>query len=114
MNSLDNHLEAASGLRGPVEASTEPQRPIQSLRGLYRASETNTFKKTFLAVPAVQFRSNFVSSTRIKFMSNLDNNPEAARGLRGPIEAYAKPKGPKNQILNGWVDLLKIPSLGIN
>ena len=28
-------------------------------------------------------------------MSNLDNNPEAARGLRGPIEAYAKPKGLK-------------------
>ena len=47
-------------------------------------------------------------------MSNLDNNLEAARGLRGPIEAYTKPKGPKNQILNGWVDLLKVPSLGIN
>ena len=47
-------------------------------------------------------------------MSNLDNNIEAARGLRGPIEAYAKPEGPKNQILNGWVDLLKIQSLGIN
>ena len=101
MNSLDNHLEAASGLRGPVEAYIEPQRPSQN-------------KKTFLAVPAVQFGSNFVSSTRIKFMSNLDNNPEAARGLRGPIEAYTKPKGPKNQILNGWVDLVKIQSLGIN
>ena len=86
MNSLDNYLEAASGLRGHVEAYTEPQRPSQNK------------KKHFLAVPGVQFGSNFLSSTRIKFMSNLDNSLEAARGFRGPIEAYTKPKWPKNQI----------------